>query len=211
MKKIACFLILSLLAVSGYTQNIKVDIFGDLEYKEKGYKAFLKKDIFGNLIFTDTNDNELTYEKKYLQKNNPILLESKNAKVDFFRFLIHQYGSDNGYKALFSVDIFDTEIIEDNRDNKIKRGTNIFGHPNYEERINGQRGFLRKDLSDTWQYKRGRKEASLQKDVFGNWCYTDSYENKFEISPQTWEILLYRHRSEENIFIFLLTEFLLDS
>lgn len=208
MKKIIIAFIFLLLVISGYTQNVTVDILKNLEYAEQDYTAHLKKDIFDNLIFTDSNDNKLTYEKKYLQKHYPNLLTSENNRIDFFRFLIREYYSTTGYKALFSIDIFDTEIVEDNCNNKMERGTDIFGNPTYKDQIDGQNSSPTKDLLDTWEYTRGTQKATLKKDIFGKWCYKDSYNNKFELSSRTWKILLNRHGSEQNILIFLAHEFL---
>jgi len=137
MKRLLIILFLAATSLQIFAQHLEVDIFGNLQYepREGSYKAYLKKDIFNNLIFSDNNDNELTYEKKYLDLKYKDVLRNKEAQADFFRYLIHKYRLESQYKAKFSVDIFDKIIIEDNRNNKVEFGKDIFGHPTYEEKI----------------------------------------------------------------------------
>ena len=210
MKRYFIYLFLVAISLQLSAQQIKVDIFDDLEYQSENgqYKANLKKNIFDDLVFSDNNNNELTFRKKYLEIENKILLEDEEARIDFFRHLIRRYRSEEKYKASFSVNIFDDIVIEDNRNNKIKKGTDIFGHPVYEEKFNGVETTIKRDLSGNPEYKSGKEQATLKKDIFNKWIYQDSSGNKFEFSDQTWNSLMDQYGSDENILYFLINEFL---
>lgn len=213
MKRYALLGVLLLLSLYNYAQRIEVDILGNLVYdsQRQNYKASLKEDIFHNLIFTDSNNNEITYKEKYISIEYPKLLASKNEKVDFFSHLIDKYGYKRNYKASYSVDIFGKIAIEDNRGNKIEAGNDIFGNPSYEESHNGNQLSIKRDLTGCWQYRSGNHSASLRMDIFKKWNYTDSAGNKLELSENTWNMLMNRFGSEDNIFTYLIGTFLSDN
>lgn len=200
---------LTLLVSAGFAQRtvFETDIFGDLRYESNGYRATLKKDIFDALTFSDSNGNEIVFEEKYLDSEyRQGLSNDKDAKAGFFRRLIHRYSPENGYRAKYSVDIFGTTVIEDNRGNKIEMGTDIFGNPTYKEKSGGVESSFSRSLNGTLEYRSGRESASLGKDIFNKWTYSDSSGNKFEFSPQTWSRLEKRFGSDENVFMFLVRE-----
>lgn len=191
-------------------QHVEFDIFGNLQYEseDERYKAYLKKDIFDNLIFSDNNNNELRYNKKYLDLYYKDALKNKEDKISFFRSFISEYISEKGYKATFDVDIFDKVIIKDNLNNKVEIGTDIFGNQTYEEIRNGVKTTMKTDLSGNLEYKSAKEQAFLKKDIFNKWTYSDSSGNKFEFSNKTWNRLKYLYVSEEDILFFLINEFL---
>ncbi len=211
MKMYLIILFLSTTSIQIFAQrNIDVDIFGNLQYvSENGrHKAFLKKDIFESLIYSDNYNNEVTYTKKYLDREYRGLLGNKDAEIDFFRHLIRQYRSESKYKAMYSVDIFGKTIFEDNRNNKLETGKDIFGNPTYEEKRNGITTSIKRDLSGGLEYRSGNDRASLKKDIFGKWCYSDSSGNKFEFGDRAWSRLEERFGNDEKVFFFLINEFL---
>ena len=191
-------------------QHVEFDIFGNLQYEseDERYKAYLKKDIFDNLIFSDSNNNELKYYKKYLDLYYKGALENKEDKIDFFRNFISEYSSERGYKATFEVDIFDKVIIKDNLNNKVEIGTDIFGNQTYEEIKNGEKISMKTDLAGNLEYRSDKERAFLKKNIFNKWTYSDSSGNKFEFSNKTWNRLKYLYVSEEDILFFLINKFL---
>lgn len=205
------FVAFMLISISAFAQRIEFDIFDNLVFKSDNsrYEAYLKKNIFDDLIFTDNNENEVTYKNKYLTFEYPGVLEREENKIGFFRQLIHQYRKERNYKATFSVNIMDKIVIEDNRNNKIEMGTDIFGNPTYEELIDGVKMSVKKSLNGNWEYRSGKNQATLGKDIFDKWTYKDNSGNKFEFSENSWRKLQRRYGSEEDIFYFLLDEFLL--
>lgn len=211
MKKYFALSILLLANLSIYAQRIETDIFNDLTYESRDgrYRAQLKEDIFENLIFTDNNRNKITFKKEYLSSQFGNTLKNPREKADFFRSMVHRYGQEQGYEATFSVDIFDKTIIEDNRNNRIEYGTDIFGNPTYKERINGIESSINKDLMGTLTYRSHGQEATLREDIFHKWIYEDSKGNKLEFSTETWYMLRRKYGNDEDVFVFLRNEFLM--
>ncbi len=210
MKNYFLLLLLTFFSLHIQAQRVKYDIFNNLEYasEEKDYSAYLKKDIFDNLIFSDSNGNELTFNEDYLKQEYENLLGNNEHKINFFRHLIYRYRFENNYEASFDVNILDKVIIEDNRNNRIEFGTDIFGHPTYEEKRNIIENSIKRDVSGNLEYKSGKEQAFLKKDVFGKWYYRDSSGNEFEFGKPAWRMLKKNYRSEENILLFLLNNFL---
>lgn len=210
MKKILFFFFLVLTSLQLSAQRIEVDIFGNLSYESRrqNYRAYLKSDIFDNLIFTDNLDNEIIFKKKYLDLEYPKLKRRKEAKIDFFNYLMEQYDTERNYKATFSVDIFDKIIIEDNRNNRVESGQDIFGNPTYEEKRGADFISIRKNIFGELEYKSNRENALLKKDIFNKWIYTDSSGNKFEFGASTWNRLMDDFGSDEAIFRYLVEEYL---
>ncbi|MFA1772505.1 hypothetical protein ACD591_14485 [Rufibacter glacialis] len=168
----------------------------------------MKKDIFSNLIFSDNHNNELTFTKKYLDLKHHDLLAEEESQIDFFRNVIRKYKSDIGYKAKFEVDIFEKVVMEDNRNNKVEIGTDIFGNTTYEEKRNTERLSMKRDLSGNLEFRSGKEQAFLKRDIFNRWSYSDSSGNKFEFSDKTWKRLTQEHVTEEDILYFLVNRFL---
>ncbi len=210
MKK--CFLCIALLLLvaplPAQHGNIETDIFGDLVYRSNGYTATLKKNIFDDLTYSDNQNNNIVFEKKYLQQEAPKVLSDNSAKMDIFRYLIRKHRSESGFSEKYSVDIFGTTIIEDNRGNKVEMGTDIFGNPTYDEKSGGVQTSISRSLNGMLEYRSGGESASLGKDVFNKWTYRDSSGNKFEFGDRTWDKLIRRFGNDENVFRFLVDEFM---
>jgi len=209
MKKHLIFLFLIAFSIQIFAQRLDNDIFGDPIYvsRDLQYKANLKKNIFSDLIFTDNNNNEIKFEKKYLDVFYPKILENSESKFDFFRHLLSKYRAESQYKATYSINIFDDVVITDNRNNALKIGTDIFGNSTYEEKSNNGQQSIRKNVLGVLEYKSDNVQATLKKDVFNKWIYSDSSGNKFEFSHATWELLQHRLESDENILMYLVHEF----
>jgi lipid II isoglutaminyl synthase (glutamine-hydrolysing) len=210
MKNYFLIILLTIISLQTHAQRIRFDIFDNLEYesRENRYKAYLKKDIFNNLLFSDNQANELTFMKKYLDLTYSNSLEDEEDKIDFFRNLIDTYGFESGYKATYTVDILDKVIIEDNRNSRIEIGRDIFGNATYDERTNNIRTTIRRDLFGNLEFRSGRDQANLKKDIFNRWRYTDSSGNDFRFSTSSWDKLLHLYISEEDVLYFLVDKFL---
>lgn len=208
MKKTNILLLLILVAFQLTAQRMENDIFGDPTYEssDRNYKANLKKDIFDNLIFTDNNKNELKFEKNYLDAFYPNLLTNSEAKFDFFRHLISTYRHDASYQATYSIDIFNAVIIKDNRNYELKIGKDIFGNATYEEKGNGDRLSIRKNLMGEFEYDSNRLVAKLKKDIMNRWEYSDDSGNTFEFGEATWNALKRRFGTEEDILLYIIRE-----
>lgn len=191
------------------SQKIETDIFDNLEYESRNgsYEANLKKDIFDNIIFTDSNDNEITLKKEYLDLEYGAIWKS-DRRIDLFRDMIREHRHDRKYEAIYSVDIFKNIVIEDNRNRKVEIGEDIFGNTTYKEEVDGVKGDIRKGFNGKWEYDCRNEDAELEKDFHSNWVYSDSRGNEFKISKKTWEGLMKRFGSEEEVFIYLIHEFL---
>lgn len=212
MRKYLALLIFSFVSVTIFSQNIDTDIFGDLQYSSiRGdYKATLEKNIFDDLIFSDNKGNKITLENKYIQLKYPELLKNKERRLDFFIDVIYTHKEDRNYKATYSIDVFDKIIFKDNRNRKTEQGKDVFGNPFYEEQTSGKRVSIEKDLWGNWKYKSDNEFATLEKDIFDTWKYEDSKGNELEFKNKTWQNLKQQHRTEMNVFQYLINQFLMN-
>ncbi|MFB9864762.1 hypothetical protein [Rufibacter immobilis] len=211
MKNYLFILLITIVSLQVHGQRMHTDIFNDLQYESKGqkYKATLKKDIFDNLIFSDNNNNEITYTKKYLDLNHKGLITDEEAKLSFFGYFINRYSSGRDYKAKYDVDIFDKVIVEDNKNNRVEIGEDIFGNFTYEENRNNSKLSIKRDLSGNLEFNSEKEQASLRKDIFNKWSYKDSSGNNLEFSNKSWSKLMQRHGSDEEVFYYLVKKLLL--
>lgn len=210
MKKNLIFICIMLITLPLFAQRnrIETDIFDNLQYTSSDgkYKAELKEDIFDNLIFSDSNKNKITYKKEYLDSEYRGMPQNEKAKTDFFHRLIRQYRTENNYEASYSIDIMGTTIFKDNRGNQTKKGVDIFGNPTYEEKIDGVEMSIKRSINGALEYKSGKENATLRKNIFDKWCYEDSNGNKFEFGEKTWNSLIRRFKNDEGVFSFLIGE-----
>lgn len=211
MKKfIVCVaLMLSFSVLFAQRGAIDTDIFGALQYRSADgrYKASLEKNIFDDLIFTDSRNNKLQYEKKYLDKAEPGLRGNKDAQMRLLRRLVRENSRHADYRATFKVDIFDKTIIEDNKGYKLEEGKDIFGHVNVKERVNGSKAQLKRNLRGGLEYTRDNNKASFDKDIFDKWIYKDSFGNEIEFGKETWKRILEQYGTDEEFFWELLERY----
>lgn len=213
MKKALFLLFFAAICIHLFCQRLENDIFGDPTYvsRDLRYQAALKKDIFSNLTFSDNNGNEIKFEKKYLDAFYQNLLENSEAKFDFFRHQISKNSNERNFKATYSVDIFDKVVISDNRGMELEIGKDIFGNTTYDEtKNNGVKVSIRRDLFGNLEYKTDQIQATLKKDIFDKWSYSDNSGNKFEFSISTWHLLQHRYGNDEDILLYLVHEFALN-
>ena len=212
MKTTITYILFIVTVFQGFGQKIETDIFNDLKYesREGNYQASLKKNIFDDLIFSDNKNNTITLQKKYIELKYGKTLLDFTAKSDLFISFIHEFRHERDYQATYSVDILGKIIFEDNRHKKIEIGKDIFGHETYNEENNGRSSSITRNLSGTLEYRSGFEKATLQKDILDKWNYSDSCGNEFKISSVTWNKLKDKFGSEENIFSFLIEEFLVN-
>ncbi|WP_186754319.1 hypothetical protein [Echinicola salinicaeni] len=211
MKNFWAFIFL-LIGVSNLAvgQSIQRDFFGDLEYVSRNghFKAKLDRDIFESLVYTDDNENKVTFEKEYLDEIYGNELNTEQGESVFFIGLVRQYRRDNGYIAKYTIDVFDRVVIEDNRQNKLVEGKDVFGNYTREEIRNGRRVYVKKELDGGLVLEMDQEKASLKKNIFDKWVYQDSRGNKLEFSRGTWKALNDRYGNNEDIFNFLTNELL---
>ncbi|MFD2969620.1 hypothetical protein [Sphingobacterium bambusae] len=211
MKKNILLLLFLVSCVTLFAQNHKIEtnIFGDLVYESTDgrYTATMKKNIFDDLIFTDNRNNAITYEKKYLAKEWAGILGNKQKQTDLLLDLIRQNRRSEGYVAKYSIDIFDKLIIEDNRGYKLEQGKDIFGNEQFAEQRGGMKSSFKKGLNGTLEYSEGTNRASVRKYGLDKWRYEDSFENEIDFSEATWQRLMQRYGTDEDIFFVLIDQF----
>ncbi len=205
------YILLLTLLIHGFLfgQTIKTDIFKNLNYTsyDRSYEAQFKKNIFDDFVFSDNHNNEITFKAKYIAKEMPELKNNKEAVLALFIEMVRAHKKDKDYKATYEVDIFDKLIFKDNK-GSVEIGTDIFGNPTYEENIGTQHISVTKGLNGAWEYKNNQKgTATLKKDIFDIWHYTDSYGNDFEFGKTTWGRMMQQHKTEENVFRYLIQLF----
>ncbi|WP_162633179.1 hypothetical protein [Echinicola strongylocentroti] len=210
MKRYLLLLTAFLLQQLAFGQLIERNFFGHLEYSSRNgeYKALLEKNVFDNLIFTDNQQNNITFEKKYLHQEYGDMLKNEREERMFLMDLVRQYRRETNYKATYEIDIFDKLIIQDNRDYKLEIGEDIFGNVTRTESINGRRMAFTREKNGGLSYESTTEKASLRKDIFGHWIYEDSRQNKLEFGKATWDRLIHKYGGNEVIFNQLMNELL---
>ena len=210
MKRHLLLFFLLLANLQLFAQYVTFDIFDDLKHesRDRRYTAYLKKNIFDDLTFSDSNNNKVVFNKKYLDLQYRKSEISKESKIILFKDLISEHRGKANNDVKYSVDIFDKVIIERNGD-KVETGKDIFGNNTYEESVNGEKYAIKKDLAGSWNFDSRTARASLKKDIFDKWNYNDSSGSSIEFSEKSWRILLARHGSEEYVLLFLINSFLL--
>ncbi|WP_215224501.1 hypothetical protein [Echinicola shivajiensis] len=211
MKKYWIFVLLfigvSKLAIG---QSIQRDFFGDLEYVSRNgdFKAKLDRDVFKSLVYTDDNGNKVTFEKEYLDEIYGDILKTEEEERDFLLNLVRKYKREEGYVVKYTIDVFDRMVIEDNRENKLVEGKDVHGNYIREEKRNGRRIYVKKELDGGLLLEMDKEKASLRKNIFDKWVYQDSRGNKLEFSGATWKALNDRYGNNEEIFNFFTNELL---
>lgn len=204
MKKLILCLALTLSITVLFAQrgSVDTDIFGALQYKSTDgkYKASLKKDIFDALIFTDSRNNKLEYEKKYLNNVEPGLLGNKEEQIRMLRRLVRENKNNSGYNATFKIDIFDKTIIQDNKGYKYENSKDIFGNTNVQEQVNGSKSQFTRNMRGGLEYTRDGKKATLEKDIFDEWIYKDSFGNEIQYNATIWKRVMQQFKNDEAFF-----------
>jgi len=178
-------------------------------YSQTGRNSIAEKSILGNTIGKNDNLN-----RKFPQKDI-----YRNISRDFFGHL--QYDNNNK-KASLKKDVFDAWIYSDNRNNEIKFSkeywvdilqdfrqdeTKIFAWMiNLYDGLSGYKEEYKTDIFGYQQYESNQRgKASLKKDVFDAWIYTDSRNNEINFSKEYWaDIMGDFDRNERRAFIWLI-------
>lgn len=192
-----------------YGQRIQQDIFNDLVYKADQYNAKLKKNIFDDLTFTDSNHNNLKFNKAYLEKKMGPNYNELDVKSMFFQDLILDYMQISGYEATYGIDILGKLTIEDNRGKKITAKEDIFGILQVKNEGEQKSWDIQTDFSGDMTFKGSNKSATLTKNLSGSRVYTDSNNTKIEVPVLVWERLVKKNQTEYGAFIQLIEQFLL--
>lgn len=194
-------------ATEAQAQKIEKNYREDWTYSHNRYDAQLEKSFFGGLDFSDNNRNKIEFSKEYLNLEYSGILEDDELQQLFLMDLVKKYKYTNRYTATYEVDMFGKVTIKDNQGNKIEYGTDLFGNKIYEDKKRGIKYSIGKDLMGDYNYKSGRESASLKKDIFDKWKYTDSFGNKLEIGQETWGRWITQFRDEEGVLFYLITVF----
>ncbi|PXV61893.1 hypothetical protein CLV62_12448 [Dysgonomonas alginatilytica] len=167
-------------------KNISTDIFGDLQYRNKDFKASLKKNIFDDVIYSDSKKNESKYSKEQWAE---LLEKFDGDREDCFIWLIRTHRGDENKKTEHQVNIFGDKITKDNSGNSETYKRNIFGDLVYENS--------------------NRQQAKLRKNIFDEMEYSDSKGTTRKYKTNEWEKLLEKYHDEEAIFRILVRKYLL--
>ena len=210
MKKVFTLVLclLSLQIVMAQRISVTTDIFGDLQYRDDdlNYKATLRRNVFDALVFTDSKQNKVTYEKKFIDLSLPGILEDKPRRTDMLMYLVGERAKDQKYEAKYSVTIFDKVLIADNRGYRLEQDLDIFVSQGYPQSGMNPNKYaqIHKDTYGNLSIREGRETAALAKGQRGVWSYEDSLGNRFSFARKTWNQLARRYQSTEEIFLYLL-------
>ncbi|WP_437921388.1 hypothetical protein [Sphingobacterium sp. LRF_L2] len=212
MKRLLLFFasIFQVVMLCAQHNRIETDIFGNLDYTSRDgkYTATLEKNIFNDLVFSDSKQNKVTLENKYLAKEYAGILGDKVRQQRLLEELIRENRRDEGYQARYAIDIFGSLIVEDNRGYKLEKGTDIFGHDHIEEQVDGRKTSVKRNLNGGLEFTDGEMSASLKKDIFNKWIYEDSLGNRFQFGANSWEKLMRRYHNDEEILMYLIDQFI---
>lgn len=177
-------------------------------FSQTGRNTITEKSILGNPIAKDNISRKSTKKDIY-----------RNVSRDFFGHLQYQ---DNNKKASLKKDMFDTWIYSDNRNNEIKFSkeywtdilqdfrqdeTKIFTWMiNIYDGLSGYKEQYKIDIFGYQQYESNKRgKASLKKDVFDAWIYTDSRNNEINFSKEYWaELISDFEQNEKRAFVWLM-------
>ena len=189
--------------------SITTDIFGNLDFTsvDGRYTATLEKNILSDLIFSDSKQNEVVFEKKYVEKQYAGIVRNKKKQTALFQNLIRQYAKQSGYRAKYRIDIFDNIRIEDNRGYQWEEGTDIFGNETLEEVNGGIKTSLKRTIQGGLEFSQGTERGTLKKDIFDVWHYEDTYGNHVQFGKPAWKRLLNRFGDDKEVFIHLLNQY----
>ncbi|MFD2599194.1 hypothetical protein ACFSQ3_09540 [Sphingobacterium corticis] len=214
MKKLILSSVALLFSFSLFAQNsrMRTNIFGNLEYRSSDgrYKADLKKNIFDDLEFTDNRNNQIKLEKKYLASEYPDIHNNERIRQRLFRNLVRENSRSEGYKAAYKIDLMDRLVIEDNQGYQLKEHVDIFGNRQTSEKFNGVNTKIGKNIHGNWEFSASGNRASLEKNIFDQYIYKDSFGNKIQFEKETWKRMIRRFESEESIFRSLIDQFFYD-
>ncbi len=208
MKKLTATLILFLCFANVFAQRgtFNRDLFGTLKYNSsnQNYSSSLEKNVFDALTFTDSKKNKITFDKKYLAKYHPGVLSDNTIQTNFFKKLIRDYSRESEYIASYEINVFNEEVIKDNKGYSSKKGKDIFGHDYYEE--NGREGnvSIKRNIQGVLEYKENGFNASLGKNVFNKRIYNDSDGNELQFNETTWNRMIKRFGTDKEILWFLI-------
>lgn len=192
------------------SQKIEKNIFNNYEFctEDKKFCAALQKDIFNNINYKDDQKNTITYNREYVSKYFPDLFKVENFTVDFFSGLLEEFKYENNYSRTYEIDIFNKEIVEDNKNNKSVLYKDIYGKYQYEQTFDNQKINISEDFNGNFNYKSGNRIANLEKDFNGLWKFEDNSGTQMEFSSATWSLLNKRFGDKRNIFNYLIANFL---
>jgi len=215
MKKLAILLIVIFSTINVFAQrgNYGNNFFGHLEFRsvDGTYTATLEKNIFDGLVFTDNAKNNVSFDKKYLDRHYPGIMSDNKGKSDFFRRLVRKLYRDSGYKASHTVDIFNKEIVEDNRGYRSESGKDIFGHEFFEEKGKDGSLSIKRNLQGVLEYDRNNYSASLGKDIFGKWIFSDNEGNEIQFNYNSWKKLINKFGTDKEVLWFLVDKLINDN
>jgi hypothetical protein len=208
MKKILILLFTTFLSIHVYAQRGSYgnNFFGHLEFNsiDGRYKATLVKNIFNGLEFSDNANNSVEFDEKYLGRHYPGIMSDNPGKSALFRKLVRRMYREQGYKVKHSVDIFNKEIVEDNKGYKSESGRDIFGHDYFEEQGRDGALSIKRNVHGDLEYKWNNYSASIGKDVFGKWNFSDNEGNEIQFNSNSWNKMIQRFGSERDILWFLI-------
>ncbi|MVZ67015.1 hypothetical protein GQF61_14230 [Sphingobacterium sp. DK4209] len=211
MKKLALLIIFTCLICVAFAQQGRydTDIFGNLTFQSdrNSYEAKLEKNIFGDLIFTDSRRNKESMDSKFLEEFMPGIQDSKERQQKLFHDLIWQHRHNESYEVSYSVDIFGSVISKDNRGNERESGTDIFGHDFVKDKRKGSTASMKRNIHGDLEYAEDGQTATIKKDIFDKWSYSDSYGNKLEFAPSTWRRLMKKLGSDKEILWYFVDQF----
>lgn len=129
---------LSLTIQAQHRAQISTSFNGGLEYHVNGYKATLQTNIFDDLIFKDNRNNQVKFNKDYMEYASHDNDWFQNYKSLLFNTLIQRFKNETNYSETFSVDIFGDLKYEDNKGNRASLKKNIFDELVYSDSKNNE-------------------------------------------------------------------------
>ena len=197
--------------------NIETDIFGSITATTKGVKSKLEKNIFDDLVFTDSNNNQITYKEDFIKKVLQVSPSNKNLQRDIFYRLVLYLRDKQNFREVYEVDFFDRVKISNSQGDNITIDLDMvtnqdrsFWRKKYatqtaEAPLHGQ---IRQDALGNLTYRYHNSWAKLSKDTQDGWEYEDSNKNRVHYNSRARKQLTSVHQGEQNFFTELIVLFL---
>jgi len=78
------------------------------------------------------------------------------------------------------------------------------------DKSKGSTSSIKRNIHGDLEYTEDGNQATLRKDIFDKWSYSDSFGNRVEFSSRTWDRILNRLGSEKEILWYFVDQFFYD-
>ncbi len=200
---------------SSQNLNNQQELYNKQNSTQSGVKRKLEKNIFNDLIFSDSNNNKITYKSDFIKKVLKISANDTEFKQSLFSSLTYFLNDKKNYQETFDVNIFDQVIISSNTGDKIQIDLDMvsdedrFLWTNKYKIINNQsvdtpKFNIKRDAFGNLSFKDYNTWARIVINNYGEAEYQDSYKNTVRFNSRAWKKAVRNAGGDDVFFEYLL-------